>query len=39
MQGKLAQSRTAYEQLFAFWKDAKADLPILVRAREEYAKL
>jgi DNA-binding winged helix-turn-helix (wHTH) protein/tetratricopeptide (TPR) repeat protein len=39
MQGKLAESRAAYDQLFAFWKNADADLPILLVARREYAEL
>jgi DNA-binding winged helix-turn-helix (wHTH) protein/tetratricopeptide (TPR) repeat protein len=39
MQGKIPESRAAYEQLFAFWKDADGDLPILQTARNEYARL
>jgi predicted Zn-dependent protease len=39
MQGKLAESRTAYETLFAFWKTADDNLPALLDARAEYAKL
>jgi DNA-binding winged helix-turn-helix (wHTH) protein/tetratricopeptide (TPR) repeat protein len=39
LQGDLRKSRKAYEQLFAFWKDADADNPVLVRARAEYAAL
>ncbi|HEV8230239.1 MAG TPA: hypothetical protein VGQ86_09790 [Candidatus Limnocylindria bacterium] len=37
--GDLAASRRAYEQLFAIWKSADADLPLLVAARAEYARL
>jgi eukaryotic-like serine/threonine-protein kinase len=37
--GHVEQSRKAYEQFFALWKDADADLPILVGAREEFARL
>ncbi len=39
MQGKLAESKAAYESLFGFWKDADKDLPVLVDARREYAEL
>jgi tetratricopeptide (TPR) repeat protein len=34
-----AQARAAYEKFFALWKDADPDIPILRRARAEYAKL
>jgi len=39
MQGDVAKSRTAYETLFAEWKDADPDIPILKQAKLEYAKL
>jgi serine/threonine protein kinase/Tfp pilus assembly protein PilF len=39
LQGDTAKARKAYEDFFAFWKDADADLPILVEARKEYQKL
>ena len=39
MQGNVQESRAAYEQLFAFWKDSDPDNPVLVRARGEYARL
>jgi tetratricopeptide (TPR) repeat protein len=39
MEGKPLQSRAAFEKLFAFWKDADSDLPILQEARREYAGL
>jgi eukaryotic-like serine/threonine-protein kinase len=39
LQQELAKSRAAYETLFAGWKDADADLPILKQAKAEYAKL
>jgi tRNA A-37 threonylcarbamoyl transferase component Bud32/tetratricopeptide (TPR) repeat protein len=39
MAGDLEQSRAAYEALFQQWKDADPDLPPLVQARAEYAKL
>jgi tetratricopeptide (TPR) repeat protein len=37
MQGELAESRSYYEELFAFWKNADDDLPALANARREYA--
>jgi tetratricopeptide (TPR) repeat protein len=33
------ESREEYQKLFAFWKDADADLPVLKQARLEYARL
>jgi DNA-binding winged helix-turn-helix (wHTH) protein/tetratricopeptide (TPR) repeat protein len=39
MEGKLGESRAAYQQLFAFWKNADADLPVLQVARREYGEL
>ena len=37
--GDLAQSRKAYQDFFALWKDADPDIPILQQAKAEYAKL
>jgi len=37
--GDLAKSRKAYQDFFALWKDADADLPVLLEARREYEKL
>jgi hypothetical protein len=37
--GQTAQARQAYESLFEIWKDADADLPLLVQSRQELAKL
>jgi eukaryotic-like serine/threonine-protein kinase len=37
--GDVAKSRTAYQNFFALWKDADADLPVLVQARKEYEQL
>jgi hypothetical protein len=34
--GDAAESRKAYEDFFAAWKDADADLPILRAAKREY---
>ena len=39
MAGRISESRANYEKLFAFWKDADADLPVLVDAKREYAQL
>jgi len=35
----LAQSRKAYQDFFALWKDADPDIPVLQQAKAEYAKL
>jgi hypothetical protein len=32
-----ARARKAYEAFFALWKDADADVPVLIEARKEYA--
>ena len=37
--GDTAGARTAYQDLFAQWKDADPDLPLLKQAKAEYAKL
>jgi eukaryotic-like serine/threonine-protein kinase len=34
-----AKARTAYQDFFALWKDADHDIPILIAAKSEYAKL
>jgi hypothetical protein len=39
MQGETTESRAACEKLFAFWKNADSDLPLLQQAKTEYAKL
>jgi DNA-binding winged helix-turn-helix (wHTH) protein/tetratricopeptide (TPR) repeat protein len=39
LDGDLAASRTEYQEFLNLWKDADPDLPILVRARSEYAKM
>lgn len=38
-QGKLADSRAAYDHFFKLWKDANQDLPILLQARRESQEL
>jgi tetratricopeptide (TPR) repeat protein len=35
----LTKARGAYQDFFALWKDADPDIPILVAAKSEYAKL
>jgi len=37
--GDTAGARAAYQDAFGIWKDADADLPLLVEARKEYAAL
>ena len=39
MTSDIAKARTAYQNFFAVWKHADADIPILKQARAEYAKL
>jgi len=38
-QGDKAKARTAYQDLLATWKDADLDLPLVQKAKAEYAKL
>jgi tetratricopeptide (TPR) repeat protein len=37
--GDKDKARTAYQDFFALWKDADPDIPILIAAKAEYAKL
>ena len=42
MQAQLGQkdeARRSYQKFFEIWKDADPNLPLLVQAREEFAKL
>jgi len=39
LKGDVGQARKEYQDLFAFWKDADADLPVLIQARKEYEQL
>jgi hypothetical protein len=34
-----AKARQAYQDFFALWKDADADLPLLIEAKKEYENL
>ncbi|MCA1606278.1 MAG: tetratricopeptide repeat protein, partial [Acidobacteria bacterium] len=37
--GDTAKARKAYQDFFALWKDADADIPILIEGKKEYEKL
>jgi eukaryotic-like serine/threonine-protein kinase len=37
--GDLAGARKEYQDFLAIWKDADADLPILIEAKKEYEQL
>ena len=37
--GRHGQSRKSYQDFFALWKDADADLPVLIKAKKEYEKV
>jgi hypothetical protein len=39
LQGHIDKSRTAYQNFFVLWKDADRDVPVLIQAKAEYAKL
>jgi len=39
LQGDDAKARTAYQDFLALWKDADPDVPVLLQAKAEYAKL
>ena len=39
LQGDAMKARVAYQDFFALWKDADTDVPILLAAKSEYAKL
>jgi eukaryotic-like serine/threonine-protein kinase len=39
MQGDAAKAKAAYQDFLTLWKDADPDIPILVAAKAEYAKL
>jgi hypothetical protein len=39
MSGDTAKARAAYQDFLTLWKDAYPDIPILKRAKAEYAKL
>ena len=37
--GDMARAKSAYQDFLTLWKDADADIPVLIQARAEYAKL
>jgi tetratricopeptide (TPR) repeat protein len=39
LSGNAAKAKSAYEDFFALWKDADSDVPVLIQAKAEYAKL
>jgi hypothetical protein len=39
LQGDIPRARTAYEDFFNLWRDADKDVPVLIAAKSEYAKL
>jgi Flp pilus assembly protein TadD len=39
LQGNMTKAREEYQNLFAIWKDADQDLPVVRQARAEYDKL
>jgi DNA-binding winged helix-turn-helix (wHTH) protein/Flp pilus assembly protein TadD len=39
LQGETARARDAYQDFFTLWKDADPDIPLLLTAKAEYAKL
>jgi hypothetical protein len=39
MQGDTANAKTAYQDFLTLWKDADSELPVLIAAKAEYAKL
>jgi eukaryotic-like serine/threonine-protein kinase len=39
LQEDTAKARSAYQDFLAPWKDAGPDIPVLIAAKSEYAKL
>jgi eukaryotic-like serine/threonine-protein kinase len=37
--GDNVKARASYENFLALWKDADPDIPVLIAAKSEYAKL
>ena len=37
--GRVNEARKAYQEAFTIWKDADADMPLLIEARQEFARL
>ncbi len=39
MQGDTAKAKAAYQEFLTLWKDSDPDIPILIVAKPEHAKL
>ena len=39
LSGDKIKAKTAYQDFLTLWKDADSDIPILVQAKAEYARL
>jgi hypothetical protein len=39
LSGNATKAKTAYQDFFTLWKDADPDVPILLQAKAEFAKL
>ena len=39
LQGDTVKARAAYQNFLTLWKDADSDIPLLIQAKAEYAKL
>ena len=39
LQGEAAKAKQSYDEFFRLWKDADADLPVLIAAKKEYENL
>jgi hypothetical protein len=39
VQGDTVKAKAAYQDFLTLWKDADQDIPVLQRAKAEYAKL
>jgi serine/threonine protein kinase/tetratricopeptide (TPR) repeat protein len=39
LSGDTVKAKSAYQDFFAIWKDADPDIPVLIAAKSEYAKL
>jgi hypothetical protein len=39
LQGDTMKAKAAYQDFLALWKDADPDIPILIAAKAQYAKL
>jgi hypothetical protein len=39
LSGEIPRAQAAYQDFFALWKDADPEIPILIAAKAEYAKL